>query len=86
MEKRLAETKSAVELQAWLDEALSALHSLYIGTHEIEVYVIDRKVKYSEANIGQLESWVDTLKLAIDIKNGLTVCKNRPINVLGAIG
>lgn len=86
MEKRLAETKTAEELQTWLSEAMSALHALYIGTHEIEIYVIDRKVKYSEANIEKLESWVDTLKLAIDIQNGKRVCRNQPINVLGAIG
>jgi hypothetical protein len=59
-------------LQARLDQAQAAYHSLMTGALAVEVQHSDMRQRYSEANKGELAAYIASLKAQIAAAGGST--------------
>lgn len=60
--------------QELIDEAESALHQLQIGAAKASVGIGDRRVEYTPATVGKLQTYINTLKAKL---SGTRVVRNR---------
>jgi hypothetical protein len=57
---------TATELATWVTEAELALHRLMTGSRVEEIQFSDRRVRYTAANIGELQKYIASLKQQIE--------------------
>ncbi|MBV1842716.1 MULTISPECIES: gpW family protein [Photobacterium] len=67
-----------MSLQARLDEAEHAYHQIQTGTMAVSIQKGDRRVEYNRANVHELRSYIDDLKMQLGITN---VRRRRPAGV-----
>ena len=57
---------AVMELSTWLTEAELALHRLMTGSRMEEIAFGDRRVRYTSANISDLQKYIASLKQQIE--------------------
>lgn len=56
---------STAQMQAWLTEAETALHALYMGEQTVQITAEGRTVIYKQTSVQSLESYIAKLKNSI---------------------
>jgi len=59
-----------ITLQTWLTDAEVALQALQTGTQEMQIDHADMRVAYTKAEVGQLQSYIDSLRARIAAAGG----------------